>query len=38
MEDIPKNRKIKKDIPSTMELDRDHEMTPSKVRTEDHDL
>jgi len=38
MEDINENNKLKEDLPSTMELDRDHEMTPSEVGMEDHDL
>lgn len=38
MEDIPENDKLKEDIPSTMELDRDHDMTPSEVGMEDRDL
>ena len=38
MEDVPVNSKVKEYQPSTMELDRDHEMTPSKVGMEDHDL
>ena len=38
MEDVPKNSKLKEDLPRTMELDRDHEMTPSEVGTEDHEL
>ena len=38
MEDRPKNTQQKEDRPSTMELDRDHEMTPSEVGTEEHDL
>jgi len=38
MEDILKNSKLKKDLPSTMELERDHEMIPNEVGMEDHDL
>ena len=38
MENRPKNNQHKEDLRSTMELDRDQEMTPSKVGTEDHDL
>lgn len=38
MEDIPENNKLKEDRLGTMELDRHHEMTPSEVGMEDHDL
>lgn len=38
MEDIHENNKLKEDFSSTMELGRDHEMTPSEVGTEDHKL
>jgi len=27
MEDVPENNKLKEDLPNTMELDRDDEMT-----------
>ena len=36
--DRPEKSQQKEDQPSTMELYRDHQMTPSKVRTEDHNL
>jgi len=38
MENRPENNQHKEDLPSTMELDRDQEMTSSKVGTKDHDL
>ena len=38
MEDIPKNSQQKDDLPSVMELSRDHKMTPSEARMEDHEL
>ena len=38
MEDVPENNKLKEDLPSFMELGRDHEMTPSEVGIEDHEL
>lgn len=38
MEDVPENNKLKEDFPSNMELGRDHEMTPSEVGTEYHEL
>ena len=38
MEAMPKNKKQKDDMLSIMELSRDHEMTPSEARMEDHEL
>lgn len=38
MEDTPENNQQKEDLSNTMELDRDQEMTPSEVGTEDHEL
>ena len=38
MEDIAVNNQQKGDLPSCMEISRDHEMTPSKARMEDHEL
>ena len=38
MEDTPENNKLKEDLPSNMELDRDHEMTPSEGVMEDQVL
>ena len=38
MEDRPGKRQQQEDHSSTMELDRDQEMTPSKVGTKDHEL
>lgn len=38
MEDIIDNNQQKEDLPSSMEINRDHEMTPSEVGTEDHEL
>ena len=38
MEDTHDNNQQKEDLLNTMELERDQEMTPSKVGTEDHEL
>jgi len=38
MENRPENNQHKKDLSSTMEFDRDQEMTPSQVGTKDHEL
>lgn len=38
MEDIPENIQGKDDLPTIMELSRDHERTPSEARMEDHEL
>ena len=38
MEEIPENKKQKDDMPSIMELNRDHEMTPSEAKTKYHEL
>lgn len=38
MEDITVNNQKKDNLPSCMEISRDHEMTPSEVGTEDHEL
>lgn len=35
---LTENNKQKDDMPSIMELSRDHEMTPSEAGTEDHEL
>jgi hypothetical protein len=34
----PENNQQKDDLPSIMEISRDHEMTPSEAGTEDHEL
>jgi len=38
MEDITVNNQQKEDLPSCMEINRDHEMTPSEAGMEDHEL
>ena len=38
MDDITVNNQQKDDLPSCMEISRDHEMTPSEARIEDHAL
>ena len=38
MEHIPENNKQKDDMPSIVELIRDHKMTPSEAGMEDHEL
>lgn len=38
MEDLPDKSQQKEDYPSTMELDRDQEITPSEVGMEEHEL
>jgi len=38
MEDIIDNNQQKEDLPSSMEINKDHEMTPSEARMEDHEL
>ncbi|MCY6524951.1 hypothetical protein, partial [Actinobacillus pleuropneumoniae] len=38
MEELQENNQQKEDLPNTMELDRDQEMTPSKVGTKDNEL
>ena len=38
MQDIPENNQQKDDLPSIMELSRDHEITPGEAGTKDHEL
>ena len=38
MEDIIVNNQKKEELQSCMEISNDHEMTPSEVGTEDHEL
>lgn len=38
MEDMIENNKQKDDLPSIMEISRNHEITPSEAGTEDHEL
>eukprot|EP00253_Pinus_taeda_P031990 PITA_31990 len=38
MENMTENNQQKEDLPSSMEISRDHEMTPSEAGTEDHEL
>jgi len=38
MEDVPENNQLQEDLPSIMELGRDHKMTPSEFGTEDREL
>jgi len=38
MENMTENSQQKEDLSSNMEISRDHEMTPSEARMEDHEL
>lgn len=38
MEEMPENNQKREDLANTMEHDRDQEMTPSEVGTEDYEL
>lgn len=38
MEDITVNKQQKEELPIYMEISKDHEMTPSEIGMEDHEL